>query len=43
MPEEGMDFHDDLDDVDLSGKVYGVAGSGDTFYGDDFALPGCFR
>ncbi|GAX02153.1 flavodoxin [Secundilactobacillus silagei] len=38
LPEEGMDFYDDLQDVDLSGKVYGVAGSGDTFYGDDFCV-----
>ncbi|GAX05202.1 flavodoxin [Secundilactobacillus pentosiphilus] len=38
LPEEGMDFYDDLEDVDLSGKVYGVAGSGDTFYGDDFCV-----
>ncbi len=32
LPEEGMDFFDDLSDLDLKGKVYGVAGSGDTFY-----------
>lgn len=38
LPEEGMDFYDDLQDVDLTGKVYGVAGSGDTFYGDDFCV-----
>ena len=31
-----MDFYDELADVDLSGKVYGVAGSGDTFYGEYF-------
>ena len=36
LPDEGMDFYDELDDVDLSGKVYGVAGSGDTFYGEYF-------
>ena len=36
LPDEGMDFYEDLADVDLSGKVYGVAGSGDTFYGEYF-------
>jgi len=36
LPEEGLDFFDDLQDVDLSGKVYGCAGSGDTFYDDDY-------
>lgn len=34
MPEEGMDFYEDLQTLDLSGKVYGVAGSGDKFYGE---------
>ncbi len=33
LPEEGMDFYDDLQDLDLTGKIYGVAGSGDVFYG----------
>ncbi|WP_281164374.1 flavodoxin [Liquorilactobacillus sicerae] len=44
LPDEGMDFYDDLNEMDLTGKIYGVAGSGDTFYGeyyctavDDFA------
>lgn len=32
LPEEGMDFYDDLADVDLTGKTFGVAGSGDVFY-----------
>ncbi|WP_267201557.1 flavodoxin [Limosilactobacillus kribbianus] len=36
LPEEGMDFYEDLQDEELDGKVYGVAGSGDTFYGDNF-------
>lgn len=36
LPEEGLDFYDDLQDLDLSGKVYGCAGSGDTFYEDDY-------
>ena len=37
-PDEGLDFYDDLEDVDLTGKIYGVAGSGDTFYGEYFGL-----
>ncbi|UQS87501.1 flavodoxin [Nicoliella spurrieriana] len=32
LPEEGLDFFDDLKTLDLSGKVYGVAGSGDEYY-----------
>ena len=38
LPDEGLDFYDDLEDVDLTGKIYGVAGSGDTFYGEYFGL-----
>lgn len=38
LPEEGLDFYDDLQAEQLTGKVYGVAGSGDTFYGDDFCV-----
>lgn len=34
LPDEGMDFYEDLQDLDLTGKIYGVAGSGDTFYGE---------
>lgn len=36
LPEEGLDFFEDLADLDLSGKVFGVAGSGDEFYGEFF-------
>ena len=36
LPDEGMDFYEDLQEEELTGKVYGVAGSGDTFYGGDF-------
>lgn len=36
LPEEADGFFDDLKGLDLTGKVYGVCGSGDTFY-DDFA------
>lgn len=36
LPEEADGFFEDLQALDLSGKVYGVCGSGDTFY-DDFA------
>ena len=32
LPDEIVDFYEDLGDLDLSGKVYGVVGSGDTFY-----------
>lgn len=32
LPDEIVDFYEDLADVDLSGKIYGVVGSGDTFY-----------
>lgn len=35
LPDEIVDFYEDLKDLDLSGKVYGVVGSGDTFY-DEF-------
>ena len=35
IPDEFIDFYSDLADLDLSGKIYGVCGSGDTFY-DDF-------
>ncbi|MEY8700317.1 flavodoxin [Streptococcus ferus] len=44
LPDEIVDFYEDLQDLDLSGKVYGVVGSGDTFYDyfckavDDFEL-----
>jgi flavodoxin short chain len=32
LPDEIMDFYDDLADLDLTGKIFGVCGSGDTFY-----------
>lgn len=32
LPDEIVDFYEDLADLDLSGKLYGVVGSGDTFY-----------
>jgi len=38
LPDEALDFFEDLEDVDLSGIVYGVSGSGDDFYGQDFAV-----
>jgi flavodoxin len=38
LPDEALDFYEDLADTDLSGIVYGVSGSGDDFYGDDFAV-----
>lgn len=35
LPDEIVDFYDDLQDLDLTGKLFGVIGSGDTFY-DEF-------
>lgn len=35
LPDEAVDFYDDLKELDLAGKVFGTCGSGDTFY-DDF-------
>lgn len=34
VPDEALDFYEDMQDLDLSNKVYGVCGSGDTFYED---------
>lgn len=34
LPDEIVDFYTDLEDYDLTGKIYGVCGSGDTFYED---------
>lgn len=34
VPDEALDFFDDMHDLDLSGKVFGTCGSGDTFYED---------
>ncbi|MFD1464887.1 flavodoxin [Lapidilactobacillus mulanensis] len=36
IPEEAQDFYDDLQEEDLTGKIYGVCGSGDRFYGEHF-------
>ncbi|WP_395319132.1 flavodoxin [Fructilactobacillus frigidiflavus] len=38
LPEEGMDFFEDLGDLDLTGKTFGVAGSGDVFYEEFYNL-----
>lgn len=35
LPDEIVDFYEDLQELNLSGKIVGVCGSGDTFY-DDF-------
>lgn len=32
IPDEMLDFYEDLADVDLAGKTFGVFGSGDVFY-----------
>jgi len=34
VPDEALDFYDDMKDLDLSEKTFGVCGSGDTFYED---------
>lgn len=33
LPDEAKDFFEDLKEMNLKGKIYGVAGSGDEFYG----------
>lgn len=38
LPEEGLDFFADLQELDLSGKVFGVAGSGDVFYEEFYCV-----
>lgn len=35
LPDEIVDFYEELQEIDLTGKIYGVCGSGDTFY-DEF-------
>ncbi|MBG9980845.1 flavodoxin [Facklamia lactis] len=32
LPDEMLDFYEDMGQLDLSDKVFGVFGSGDTFY-----------
>lgn len=32
LPDEIVDFYEELEEIDLTGKVYGTFGSGDTFY-----------
>jgi|SRR5690625_419854 len=32
LPDEILDFYEDLEGLNLSGKVFGVLGSGQTFY-----------
>ena len=36
LPDEIVDFYEELEEVDLSGKVFGVCGSGDTSYGEHY-------
>ena len=38
LPDEIVDFYEELVDVDLTGKVYGAFGSGDTFYVGKYCL-----
>ncbi|MCL2676986.1 MAG: flavodoxin [Streptococcaceae bacterium] len=37
LPDEIVDFYEDLKEINLAGKIYGVCGSGDTFY-DEFCV-----
>ncbi|WP_314065781.1 flavodoxin [uncultured Vagococcus sp.] len=32
LPDDIVDFYEELQELDLSGKIFGVVGSGDTFY-----------
>ncbi len=32
LPDEIVDFYEDLQELDLANKIFGVVGSGDTFY-----------
>ncbi|MGX6962751.1 flavodoxin [Vagococcus xieshaowenii] len=32
LPDDIVDLYEELKELDLSGKIYGVVGSGDTFY-----------
>ncbi|KRN75497.1 hypothetical protein IV73_GL000666 [Weissella kandleri] len=36
LADEALDFYEDLPDANLNQVVYGVAGSGDVYYGDDY-------
>ncbi|WP_412988359.1 flavodoxin [Pediococcus siamensis] len=38
LPEEGMDFYEELADLDLTDKIFGVAGSGDVFYEEFYCV-----
>ena len=38
LPDEIVDFYEELEDVDLSNKVYGIFGSGDLFYVGKYCL-----
>lgn len=38
LPEEGLDFYEELPDLDLDGKIFGVAGSGDVFYEEFYCV-----
>lgn len=38
LPDEIVDFYEELEDVDLADKVYGAFGSGDKFYVGKYCL-----
>ena len=38
LPDEIVDFYEELEELDLTDKVYGAFGSGDTFYVGKYCL-----
>lgn len=36
VPDDILDFYEELADENLNGKVFGVFGSGDRYYGDNY-------
>ena len=38
LPDEIVDFYEELEEIDLTGKISGVFGSGDTFYVGKYCL-----
>lgn len=38
LPDEIVDFYEELEEAELENKIYGVFGSGDVFYGDLYGL-----
>ncbi len=38
LPDEALDFYEDLLEIDLTDKIFAVAGSGDVFYEDAYCI-----